>query len=144
MQSASEFIASSLPRFLRSCDITELDSLAEKKETKCPSVLPWLVTALGKNEPSDSVCDAIDSLVDNDVAMDTFDLKPLLCHSDFIVSKYALALIPNSIDGEEALDLAKERAAAETDSPFSRELERLTNLLQRHSDPNGKNAGSGA
>ena len=87
-----------------------------------PSVLSWLVTALDRSETPENVYNSIEKLADNNVAIDIVDLEPLLRHTDPTVRNYAVALVPGSIDRDEALALAERIASAEPDSPFGREL----------------------
>ena len=129
LQSASEFIVSTLPRFLHSSGLDELDRLSETRSDNRPSILSWLVTALDGSQTPENVSDSIEKLADNNVAIDIVDLKPLLRHTDPTVRNYSLALVPNSIDRDEALAIAEEIASAEPDSPFARELNALKRLM---------------
>lgn len=130
LQSASEFLISTLPRFLHGSGPDELDRLSETRSDNRPSVLSWLVTALDSGETSENVYNSIEKLADKNVAVDIIDLEPLLRHTDSTVRKYAVALIPSSIDRDEALALAEDIASAEPDSPFGRELDALKREME--------------
>ena len=50
-------------------------------------------------------------LADNEIGVDLDDLKLLFRHENPTVRNYAVALIPSSIDRDEAISLAEDLAA---------------------------------
>ncbi len=131
LQTASKFIISTLPRLLDSSDPNFLDEIKTNENDIKASVLPWLVAiedeTLGPNE----ICLSIENLADNDVAIDFYTLKALLTHSDSIVRKYAIALIPASLDQNEAMTVAEELKIKKPDDSYADELDMLSKLLEQ-------------
>ena len=129
VDTASGFLISTLPRFLQSGDLQEFESTVLRKRKAPLSVLQWLVTATGLGQSADSVCEAIDKLVDEEVSIDGFLIESLLSHSEIDIRKYALALIPHSVDRDAALETARKKAFEGDDSELRSEYELLENVM---------------
>ena len=130
VDTASGFLVSRLPKFLETEDFEVLEGKVSGSSEAAASVLPWLTTATDKTNSVDSVCEAIDKLVDGEVSIDGFVLKDLLSHAEEDVRKYALALIPHSVDREATLEFAREKADADGGSEFRIEYEMLKNIME--------------
>ena len=128
---ASGFLTSTLPKFLCQGDRGYLDACADGRvrTTGEKSLLEPLVAALDGGADVDRVCKAIDVLVEFGAALDTYDVRRLLRRDDLTVRKYALALIPEAVDVSEAMAAAERRASQEGEGAFTRELERLIELM---------------
>ena len=131
LQTASEFLTLTLPQFFANNDVEFLDrcSNGEQRTTDMRSVLKTLVMAFDESNDAETVCRAIDNLVDNQVMLDKYDIRKLLSHSDVMVQRYALALIPQSCDNEELLAFAKELAESHDDVTFQDEFNMMTQLI---------------
>ena len=127
VQVASKFIASTLPALLRT---GSTDVLEDGEESACgsASVLACLVAIQDGRCPPEDVCEAIEKLAENEVALDLASLHPLISHEDRTVRSYAVALIAKSLDSAAAMALAKELGSAEPDGPLANELEMLERL----------------
>ena len=130
IETASGFLTSTLPRFLAGGDLSFLDACSNgtRRTVGTESILGLLVSALeGTGEP-DAVCGAIDRLVDLGAMLDLSDIRKLLKDNDLSVRKYALALIPQSVDRAEAMTLARDVAASDPDSSLAEELQMMESL----------------
>ena len=132
IETASGFLTSTLPRFLAVGDLGFLDACSngEFRTAGAQSILDSLVTALESTGEPDSICGAIDRLVDIGAMLDLSDIRRLLEHRDVAVRKYALALIPQSVDREEAMALARGVAASNSDASFAEELRMMEGLIE--------------
>ena len=130
VDTASGFLISTLPKFLQTEDFGLLETKASSSKGASLSVLPWLSTATGRTNSVDRVCEAIDRLVDAEVSVDGFVLGNLLSHSEEDISKYALALIPHSVDREAALECARKKAGVGDKSEFRSEYEMLMKVME--------------
>ena len=132
---ASGFLTSTLPVFLAACDVEYLNECSNDKLTTVgmERVLTSIVSALEGDGGVDETCRAIDRLVDCGVMLDISDIRRLLDRPDVAVRKYALALIPKSVDREEAMRLANSKAANDDDVTFSQELRMLQELMDESS-----------
>lgn len=126
---ASGFLISTLPRFLETEDSALLDSEVDQSERSRRPVLSWLKTVIGREDSVDRICKAIDRLVYAKASLDSVLLGKLLSHSDMNVRKYALALIPHSVDRESALQIAIKKVLESDDPDLRREFEILKELL---------------
>ena len=132
VESASGFLASTLPRFLAGGDSELLDACSNGRfrTVGTDSILSSLVSALeGSGEP-DAICGAIDRLVDCGAMLDLYDIRKLLTNQAVTVRKYALALIPQSVDHMEAMALAGDVAASDPDSSLGEELKMMEGLIE--------------
>ena len=132
VETASVFLTSTLPKFFACGDSGILDSRSNnsQKVNSTQSVLATLVAALSMGNEPDMVCEAIDSLLKNGAMLDISDIRNLLSNQDVAVRKYALALIPNSIDQAEAMAVAKDLAASDEDATFGQELRMLEEMIE--------------
>ena len=130
VNTASGFLISTLPKFLKTEDFGLLETKASSSKGAAFSVLPWLSTATGRTNTVDRVCEAIDRLVDAEVSIDGFVLGNLLSHSEEDISKYALALIPHSVDREAALECARKKADVGDKTEFRSEYEMLMKVME--------------
>ena len=130
VDTASGFLISTLPKFLHTEDLTMLETKASGGDDPSISVLPWLSTATDGASPVDRVCEAIDKLVDAEVSIDGIVLGRLLSHSEEDISKYALALIPHSVDRQAALECARKKADMGDLMEFRSELEMLMKVME--------------
>lgn len=131
-ETASAFLTSTLPRFLACGDSSFLDACSEGSQRiiGMKSVLQLLVTALDKANEPDTICAAIDKLVDYGVMLDLSDISNILSNEDLAVRKYALALIPQSVDREAAMNLAQDLAASDENATFRTELQMMHELTE--------------
>ena len=129
VQTASKFIASTLPRFLRTSRTDDLDAATTSGSGEQVSVLPWLIAIHDTNRPVEEICAAIERLADNDIAVDIARLSPLLQHTNDTVSSYAVALLDKSLDRTEAMQLAGHLADKEPKGVFAKEWVMLKELL---------------
>ena len=131
VETASGFLASTLPRFLACGDPEFLNacSSGSQRIVGAQSILGTLVLALDRGNEPDIICRAIDGLVDNGVMLDSADIKQLLSNEDVAVRKYALALIPQSVDREELLTEARGLAKSDEDT-FRDELRMMEELIE--------------
>ena len=129
LQTASKFIISTLPRLLDSSDPNFLDEVKVSQNDIKASVLPWSVAIEDETLGPAEICLSIENLADNNVAIDLYTLEVLLAHSDPTVRKYALALIPASLDQNEAMIAAEKLKIEEPDNSFADELGMLSELL---------------
>ena len=134
VQMASKFIASTLPRFLTTSRTTVLEETVPADGAQV-SILQWLVTIQSMNPTPEEICDAIENLSDNEVALDVATLRPLLEHEDRTVASYAVALIDRSLDRAEVMKLAEERANAEPEGSLAMELAVLKTLIENGEAP---------
>ena len=128
VQTASKFVASTLPRFLTAAEFSELDDAAGADRDAAGSVLRPLVAIQNQNLTPEEVCHAIEELVDHGVSVDTQRLEPLLRHEDETVQSYAVALVDRSMNHTEISALARRLAAEKPDGKLARELEMLESL----------------
>lgn len=132
VETASGFLTSTLPTFLASGDSGFLDACSNGSQRIVggKSVLLTLVTALDKANEPDTICKAIDQLVDYGVMLDFSDISNLLSNEDIAVRKYALALIPQSVDGKKTMAAAQKLAAGDRNTTFGAELQMLQELME--------------
>ncbi len=128
---ASGFLTSTFPRFLVECEIGYLDDCANGKvrTVGTESVLPAIVEAVEGDSGVGETCDAIERLVDCGVMLDYIDLRRLLEREEVDIRKYALALIPKSVDRERAMELAREQADADESGSFAEEFRMMEELM---------------
>lgn len=128
---ASGFLTSTLPKFLVCGEVGYLDDCANGRLRTVgkESVLAQIVMAIEGDGGGDVTCEAIDRLVDCGVMLDLSDIGRLLEREDVAVRKYALALIPKSVDREEAMELAREKAAINEDGTFAEEFRMMEELM---------------
>ena len=128
---ASGFLTSTLPKFLVCGDVGYLDDCANGalRTVGTESVLTSLVMALEGNDGVDGTCEAIERLVNCEVMLDLSDISRLLENDEMVVQKYALALIPKSVDRKEALKLAQEKATCDEDGAFAKEFRMMEKLM---------------
>ena len=88
------------------------------------------MAALASGNEPDTICPAIDRLVDYGVMLDLSDIRRLLSNEDVAGRKYALALIPQSVDREEAMAVAQDAAASDEDATFGEELQMMEELIE--------------
>ena len=127
---ASGFLTSTLPKFLICGDVGYLDACANGalRTVGTESVLTSLVMALEGNGGVDETCEAIERLVNCEVMLDLSDISHLLKNDEMAVQKYALALIPKSVDRKEALKLAQKKADFDEDGAFAKEFRMMAEL----------------
>ena len=132
VETASGFLTSTLPRFFACGDSEFLNACSNGSHTivGTQSILGTLVSALDGGNKPDMICSAIDGLVDNGVMLDIADIRELLSNEDVAVRKYALALIPQSVDREEALAVARGLAESDEDATFGDELQMMEDLTE--------------
>ena len=130
VDTASGFLISTLPKFLQTEDFGLLETKASSSKGAPLSVLPWLSTVAGRTNTVDRVCEAIDRLVDAEVSIDGFVLGNLLSNSEEDISKYALALIPHSVDREAALECARKKVGMGDKTEFQSEYEMLMKVME--------------
>ena len=130
IDTASGFLISTLPKFLQTEDVGLLETKVSSSKDTPISVLPWLSTATGNASSIDGVCEAIDKLADAEVSVDGFVLEGLLSHPEEDISKYALALIPHSVDWQTALECARKKADVSDKFEFRSELEMLSKVME--------------
>ena len=128
---ASGFLTSTLPVFLAEGEVEYLNDCSNGKlwTVGTAPVLTSIVSALEGDGGVDETCRAIDRLVDCGVMLDITDIKRLLGQADIAVRKYALAMIPKSVDRAEAMRLAQMMAANDGDVAFSQEFNMLQKLM---------------
>ena len=86
--------------------------------------------ALERKGGVDEVCEAIDRLVNCGVMLDLSDINRLLTPDhDEAIRTYALALIPNSVDCEEAMAVAQDMAGLDEEGAFAEEFRMMKNLM---------------
>ena len=130
-QTASEFLISTLPKFLNNGDQKYLDEISEIENNDKRAVLPWIVTAGDNQQALEAICDSIEKLADNNISIDLPFFQSLLKHDDSTIRCYALALVPNSVDCEEMLNTAEDLASIEPDGIFANELSRLKEIMKK-------------
>lgn len=132
LETASRFLTSTLPTFLARGDTEFLDACSDGSHggVGTESVLETLVNALDSGNDPEAICQAIDRLVDREVMLDLADIRILLSNDDLAVRKYALALIPQSVDREEAMAIAQQLAASEENGSFGEELQMMRELVE--------------
>ena len=132
-ETASMFLTSTLPKFLRCVDFRYLDSCVERTATvtSIRPVLMALTKALRRSGGVDERCEAIDDLVDSGVMLDLYNIKNLLAaENDEAIRKYALALIPKSVDSDEAMALARHMVDMDQAGAFYEELRMMEELIE--------------
>ena len=129
VNTASGFLISTLPKFLEAEDFELLRGDVDSSDDPAVSVLHWVTVATGRTNSVESVCEAIERLVDAEVSMDEFVLKALLSHEEEDVRKYAIALIPYSVDRESVLGFAQAKAKEDGGLEFKHEYETLRTLM---------------
>ncbi len=133
-QTASEFLMSTLPAALLSENPIErlLAAVGDPSEIRPRrSVLRLVETASDGREDVRRRCDALDALAAAEVALPASLVAPLIESPDAAVRTFALALIPRSPQRDELLGLSREAVDSENDPRFAREVEMLTDLLER-------------
>ena len=131
-ETASMFLTSTLPKFLRCADVRYLKDSVERtaKNASTPSVLTSLARALQRGGEVDEVCEAIDRIVDYGVMLDSSDIKDLLTpDNDEGIRKYALALIPNSLDPDNAMTFARDMVNVDQSGAFAEEFRMMEKLI---------------
>ena len=137
VQMASKFVASTLPRFLSTSNVDEIDNAAKPRGEAGVSVLRSLVAIQDEQLMPGEICQAIEELVDHDVSVDIEMLAPLLRHEDGTVRSYAVALIERSVDHGEVMDLTEQLIRENPDGRLARELEMLETLRGIRQTGNG-------
>lgn len=127
-QTASEFLISTLPRFLEESNVTVLDAAADHDPYPGKNVLEWVVSAFGDDESPQEICGAIEKLAEYGIRVDFADLELLLRRENDDIRKFSLALLSDSPDKVLALEVAKEIAATAPASSFATELALLMDL----------------
>ena len=128
---ASRFLTSTLPTFLACSDSNYLDNCSDEsyRRNVLDSVFDTHVKALDCRNKPDEICLAIDKLVDCGTMLDLFDICTLLSNEDVGVRKHSLALIPRSIDREEAMKRAETIASSGEDQSFGEEFSMLKEMV---------------
>lgn len=130
VQMASKFVASTLPAFLSTGSIEILESSATSTSAGA-SALRSLVTIQDPSRLPADICEAIEILAENGIALDYATLCPLLEHKDRTVRSYAVALIGGSLDTEESMALAEKLGEVEPDGLLASEVEMLKKLMEQ-------------
>ena len=128
VQTTSEFVISSFPRFLQEENIGYLDELAGETRKEPKSILPSIIMASRKEESSTRICEAIEELAEHDVSVDLEFLRPLLTHDKPMVRNYALSIVPKSLDRNEGLALAEKLARENPGGSFAEEFKMLREM----------------
>ena len=128
-QSASRFMISSLPMYLRQNDPEYLDMYVGESHEYLESILNDVLNAFNNSELTKLRCEAIESLAKVRVSLGYGSLEKLLRTGDDDVSMYALGLIPDSLEKEELLKVAKS-LATERGHNFNEELLLLERQLE--------------
>ena len=130
-ETASKFLVSTLPWFLRSGDVEYLNECAIRRSTtEAESILSSLTSVLHARGGVEEICHAIDNLVNWDVMLDVSDINGLLDPDrDESIRKYALALVPQSLDGEEAMMRARKMAEQDKEGAFAEEFEMMETMM---------------
>ena len=134
VQTTSEFVISSFPRFLKEANIRYLDELANETRKEPKSILPSIIIASQKEESSTRICEAIEELAEHDVSVDLEFLRPLLMHEEPMVQKYALSIVPKSLDRHEGLALAEKLAGENPGGSFAEEFKMLREMTRVEQD----------
>ena len=127
-QSASQFLISTFPKMLDGIEDVGLYRENKKGLGQALTILPWILALNEANERAENICSAIERLADHEISVDIDVIKGLLAHDEAVVRRYALALVPYSIDRELAMNAAKEYALIQEDSAFSQEFELLDKM----------------
>ena len=130
VQTTSEFVISSFPRFLKEANIRYLDELVNETRKEPKSILPSIIMASQKEESSRRICEAIEELAEHDVSVDLEFLKPLLMHEEPMVRNYALSIVPKSLDRHEGLALAEKLAGESPGGSFAEEFKMLREMTR--------------
>jgi hypothetical protein len=133
-QSASRFLISTLPNFLRQSEPDYLKRYAEDSEGYTSSILEWIVTATDDDRPTEDRCAAIEKLASNRVGLESQEVEGLLRCDNPDVQKFALGLVQDSPDFEELANLAQSMAKEDIGSSFDKETQLLVDLLRETHD----------
>lgn len=128
-QSASRFLISTLPGFLRQPKPEGLHKFSEGGEEFVAPVLNWLITATDSDSPTEERCKAIEDLASARVALESEHIEELLNAEDVDVHVNALGLIQDSPDRDGLLKFSLSVANERPDSIFADEVRLLSDLL---------------
>jgi hypothetical protein len=126
-ETASRFLISTMPRFMRTQDASILRIAAQRTEKDESAVLDWLVLAKNVTARAAERCEAIERLADADVPLLKDDLLALVNDRDPEVSTFALGLVQRSADRDEIIDAAQNTEARS--DMFAEELRLLRSLV---------------
>ena len=129
-QSASYFLASTLPRLVRSGG--SADEILEKAQQKRveSSVLTALLDAFDHSKPERVRCDAIDLLLRTEFSMSANSIRDLLRDDSSPVRVFALGLILLANDQDQLLADARDVAKTRVDEALSKDIELLESLSE--------------
>jgi len=126
-QTASKFLVSTLPKYLRQDDPDYLNSECGESTTVGEGVLDAMLNAFDSSADTSKRCKAIESLAESGIALSSRKLEMLLRTDDPDVSKFALGLLADSPDKQELLEIAKD-LVSERKPDFASELALLESL----------------
>lgn len=129
-QTASKFLAATLPTALLSSDPTGFLSSQAGEQKPDDGILDHLAVATDRAQEHGSRCDAIERLADASVSLPAATIRPLLEDDHTEVRTFALALVTSSGDSAALLGDAKSIAERTRDSTFREELEILEGILR--------------
>ena len=130
-QGAGRFLVSTFPQFLRSQDVTILDSASDTAEPDTTNVLEWLVRACDESRDPVNRCDSIESLADAGISLHKQEIELLLTSSSDEVCTFALGLVLSSFDRDALIDVAKDIATEREPNQFNTELDLLLQLVNQ-------------
>lgn len=121
-QVASVFLASTLPRVLRSSDVAGAVTALRRAKPSETGVLDALMAAVSSMDSVSERCKSIDRLIDAQIMLDERTVSQLMSDQDSTIRLYALALIELVSDPAELLEQARSQASQESQE-YRRDLE---------------------
>ena len=128
-QTASEFLIVTLPHILKCKDNDEIIALCQEKaidgESESVSILDSFYSLNNAKSSTEEICTAIETIADQRLSVSLAVITELINHECPDIRKFALALIPHSVDKVKATEFANEHAKSESDSTYLEELKYL-------------------
>ena len=137
-ESASQFLISTFPKILDRQTHQSVAFLDDIDSSGFVSVLDWIEILEDSDVSVDELCGTIERLADCEISVDGMLIRGLIGHREPAVRRYALCLIPYSVDREEAMELAENHVSGRDDPAFAEELELLKSMsgLDKSEDEN--------
>jgi hypothetical protein len=130
-QSASRFLISTLPAFLRQSNPDDLQRYAESDDSYSDPILEWLILASKTDARTRERCLSIERLASAEIALEGPEVEVLFQDTDAEVRINALGLVQNSPDHKYLIERAQLAVTSRPDSALAKELQILTQLMDK-------------
>ena len=130
-QSASRFLVSTFPSFLKSPDLSRMEKLVEFEDKQIEPVLEWLDIANSSRRSPKERCAHIDKLAGARVALDKEDVEKLLRDNELDVKINALGLVQDSFCSRELIESVKSMDSSDLHPQLQSEICLLVDLMDK-------------